>query len=218
MKHPWKKVWRSVKKAFHPRQKVQREQYLPKYNKYKVFSQAAYGINSATPVRGYHLDPGLSGAETKVFVNPITKHVTTAYRGTALSDKKRRWKDLASDLALATGLEKWNPRFQQADRHFQQVQGKYGKGYTYATTGHSLGGQISKYVNDRNKGKVQDNVAFSRGSGLFEGFRRKQKNTVDISNVNDMVSLGARASGGRQIREYTKKGLLKSHNLQALFA
>ena len=100
MKKTFKKVWSSVKKAFQPRQKLQREQYLPKYNKYKVFSQAAYGTNILHPVKGYHLDPGLSGPETKVFVNPTTKHVTTAYRGTALSDKRRRRKILPVILLL----------------------------------------------------------------------------------------------------------------------
>jgi hypothetical protein len=218
MKAPLKKIWSSVKKTFQPKQKLQREQYLPKYNKYKVFAQAAYKTNIPPAVGGYNVDPTLSSSETKVFVNPKTKHVTTAYRGTALADTKKRWKDVVSDLAIATGLERFNPRFQQADKHFQQVQQKYGKDYTYATTGHSLGGQISKYVNDRNKGKIKENVAFSRGSGLLEPFRKKQKNTVDISNVNDAVSLGARLSQGRQVREYTKKGLLHSHKLQALFA
>ena len=65
------------------------------------------------------------------------------------------------------------------------------------TTGHSLGGQISKYVNDKNRGKVHSNIAFSQGTGLLEMFKPKQHNTVDISNNNNIISLDARLQGGK---------------------
>ena len=38
-------------------------------------------------------------------VNPDTKEVVLSYRDTQLNSKKNRWKDLASDLAIATGTE-----------------------------------------------------------------------------------------------------------------
>ena len=124
------------------------------------------------------------------------KEVILAYQGTQLNSKKNRWKDLASGLAIATGTEKFNPRFRKADNHFRQVQAKYGTfGYKFTMTGHSLGGQVSKYVNDRNKGKVHKNIAFSRGSSLFDTFRPKQRNTYDVSHKNDWISLGARLQG-----------------------
>jgi len=164
---------------------------------------------------GYSLDPSLSNEETKVFHNPHTKEVTVAYRGTALN-KPSRWKDVRSDLAILTGTERHDKRFKEANRHFKGVTDKYGD-YNISTTGHSLGGQIAKHVNDSHKGKVKKNVVFSRGTGLFEPFRKKQENTVDVSNQHDLISLGARLQGGNQVVETKHKGLLESHNLGALF-
>ena len=53
---------------------------------------------------------GLSGDDTKVIVNPKMKEVVLAYRCAQLNSKKKRWKDLASELAIAGGMEKFNPR------------------------------------------------------------------------------------------------------------
>lgn len=191
---------------------------------YKKFAELGYAsVNDSDKIHktldgtGYHLDPSLSHDESKVFVNPKTKQVTIAYRGTALN-KKSRMKDLLSDWAITTGTEKKNRRFQQSAHHFNDVLNKYEKdGYTFNTTGHSLGGQIAKHVNDKYRGKVKDNVVFSRGTGFLEPFRRKYHNTVDISNRHDLISLGARLQGGKQIIEKKNKNLLESHNLGALF-
>jgi hypothetical protein len=99
------------------------------------------------------------------------------------------------------------------------VLAKYeGDGNVITTTGHSLGGQLSKHVNDSYKGKVHQNIAFSRGSGLLEPFRRKQQNTIDVSNRNDLISLGARLQGGKQLIERSNKSVAKSHNLDNLYA
>ena len=56
-------------------------------------------------------------------------------------------------------------------------------------TGHSLGGQITKHVNNLHKGRVKKNVVFSRGTGLLEPFHKKQ-NTVDMTNQHDLMSSG----------------------------
>lgn len=176
------------------------------------------GIGKTLDGSGYNLDDTLSSDEIKVFTNPTTKNVTVSYRGTAL-DKPSRWKDLKSDWAIATGQEKKDRRFRQAKHHFNDVLTKYGKnGFKINTTGHSLGGQLSKYINDEYRGRVNRNVAFSRGAGFLEPFRRKQPNTIDVSNKNDIISLGARLQGGKQMIEKKNKGLLESHNLTNLFA
>ena len=83
-------------------------------------------------------------------------------------------------------------------------------------TGHSLGGQITKHVNNLHKGRVKKNVVFSRGTGLLEPFRNKQ-NIVDMSNQHDLKSLGARLQGGNQVVETKHEGLLELHNLGVLF-
>ena len=78
---------------------------------------------------------------------------------------------------------------------------------------------MSKYVNDQNKGKVHKNIAFSRGSSLFDAFRPKQQNTVDVSHKNDWISLGARLQGGKQhVDTRQQMSGLKAHNLQTLYA
>ena len=169
-----------------------------KVSLYKQFSESAYHKKGGG-IGDYQLDDTLSSNEHKVYVNPKTKQVTVAYRGTDLKDKKTRFKDLKSDLAIFLGREKHDPRFQEADAHFQKVYDKYGNDYQLDTTGHSLGGQLSKYVNDRHRGKIQDNVAFNRGTGLFEPFRKKQANTLDVSHRKDVISWGARLQGGNQM-------------------
>ena len=196
----------------------------PNVKLYQDFSQYAYNSNTDDVQKkltdgntGYQLDPTLSSNEHKVFVHPGEKRAVVAYRGTALGDKKTRFKDLASDAAIAFGFENKDKRFKQADNHFKQVSEKYGD-YTIDTTGHSLGGQLSKYVNDNNQGKVSKNVAFSRGSGLLEPFRKKQRNTLDVSNAYDPISLGARLQGGKQVIETKSKGALGAHSLKGLYA
>ena len=235
------KAWRHTKRAvhklhkFHKRHTVtntildgitslrsNRESYDHHHlDKYKTFAKLAYDpiaqsedINRQTDPLGYRLDPSLSTDETKVFVNPTSKHVVTSYRGT----KPTRFKDLKSDVAIFRGNERTDPRFQQASDHFSKVSEKYGSSHSIDTTGHSLGGQLAKHVNDTHRGKVSKNVNFSRGSGLLEPFRKKQRNSIDVSNRNDLISLGARLQGGKQVIEEKDKSLLGSHDISALFA
>ena len=55
---------------------------------------------------GYNLDPSLSGNDKQVIVN----------RGIQLNSKKNSWKVLARDLAIGTGIEKFNPCFRNVDK------------------------------------------------------------------------------------------------------
>ena len=114
-------------------------------------------------------------------MNPATKEVTVVYRSTNLS--KPSWsKDLQSNVEIVTLLESYNPCFKQS--HFKGVEfeDKYKKDrYKVTTTGHSLGGQLSKYVNDENQGAVNTNMAFSHGIKLMEPFHKKQCNMVDVN-------------------------------------
>ena len=41
---------------------------------------------------------------------------------------------------------------------------------------------------------------------------------VDVSNKRDVISLGARLQGGKQMIEGSNKGVLGSHSLKTLFA
>ena len=83
---------------------------------------------------------------------------------------------------------------------------------------HSLGGQVSKYVNDQIKGKVRLNIAFSRGSSLLDAFCPKQQNKYDVSHRNNWISLGASLQGGNQHGDIRQQNSgLKAHNLQTQY-
>ena len=122
-------------------------------------------------------------------------------------------------MEIVTLLESHNPCFKQAKSHFKGVEfeDKYKKDrYKVTTTGHSLGGQLSKYVNDENQGAVNTNMAFSHGIKLMEPFHKKQCNMVDVSNKHGMISLGARLQGGKQLIEVSNKSVLGWHSLKTL--
>ena len=58
---------------------------------------------------------------------------------------------------------------------------------------------------------------FSCGTGLLEPFQKKQRNTVDVSNQHNLISMGARLEVGKQVVETKNKGLLEAHNLGAFY-
>ena len=82
---------------------------------------------------GYKYDDNLSSNDAKVFVDENGKP-NIAFRGT----HKMRFKDLKSDLAVLTGLQKYDTRFKESKRLTQLVKDKYGQ--EPDVFGHSLGG------------------------------------------------------------------------------
>jgi hypothetical protein len=211
--------------------KVMRLELTPENNRFKkydsvadrlrIFSQLAYKpmkyaseIHKKILPYGYVLDMDLSLDRVKVFVNYVWS-VTVAFRGTYTKTLGSIKDNLCSDIAIAFGLESSNKRFHDSNKLFHIVKDKY-PGYKIDVTGHSLGGQIAKYVTDRNLDVVDTNYIFSRGSGVFEPFRPKSDKTVDVSNWNDPISLGARLQGGNQLIETSKKDALFAHNIGAL--
>jgi hypothetical protein len=172
--------------------------------------------------KGYQLDSDLSDRETSVFVNPETKQVMIAHRGTDLSDPKTFLKDLKSDGNILIGKTRRDKRFLEAEEKFNQVKGKYSpEEYQLNVTGHSLGGALAKHVNQRHEGEIARDVNFSRGSSPFPGWLGKktakpQDNQVDISNAFDPISLGARMQGGNQVVDTTLRDPLDAHGLQHL--
>ena len=169
-------------------------------------------INANALTNGYLLDKKLSDAETKVFFNPTTKKVSVAYRGTVPTNRK----DLVSDWHILVGTERKDKRFQESAKNFERIRDRY-KGYDITTTGHSLGGQLSKYVSDAYPTAVSTNHAFSRGTGIREPFRKKDNRTVDISHGRDVISAMARAQGGKEAIDHSyKMSKLGAHDLGSL--
>ena len=100
-------------------------------------------------------------------------------------------------------MEKQNKRFKQSQEHLNKVKSKYGND-KIIVTGHSLGGSISEQLARCNPNI--NSVAFNRFSGPLQGFRKRPKNFIDISNCNDPLSNFSRSSGQKKIYIINNKG------------
>jgi hypothetical protein len=134
--------------------------------------EAANKFNNA----GYKYDENLSSNDAKVFVDENGKP-NIAFRGT-----KPRFKDYVSDLALLTGLEKYDTRFKESQRITQLVKDKYGK--EPDVYGHSLGGALAE--KSGSKGNI---ITDNKGVGVAGIGRTVPKNQQDYRNKNDFISL-----------------------------
>ena len=86
-------------------------------------------------------------------------------------------------------------RFKNAQSHLNKVKNKYGDN-NIIVTGHSLGGSISEQIARSNPNV--NSIAFNRGSGPLQSFRKRPKNLIDISNRNDPISYFSRSSKGKR--------------------
>jgi len=186
----------------------------------KKMSSAAYLRDSKKIAKkmagtGYKLDTSISTREHKVFLNPKTKKAVVAYRGTVPT----RMKDIKSDLAILTGREKKDKRFKDSVKVMDRVKKRY-PGYKFGTTGHSLGGQLATHVTRKRSKDVKRNISFSRGAGLKEPFRKRPKQTLDVSHKSDIISLGARLSRGKKgsniVDKSKRSHALDAHDLEKL--
>lgn len=173
------------------------------YSKDKVRSKQLSKYNA-----DYKYDPTLSTREHAVFTNPTEHKSVIAYRGTDFSDKRRWYKDVFSDLMIATGTQGLDPRNRRSVRAYDHVK-KSLPGYDVSVTGHSLGGSIANYVTNHRK-SVNSAIAFSRGTGPSEILRKKSNKVLDASNRADPISMFARMQnklqGKNQIVSKTKLG------------
>ena len=96
---------------------------------YKKMAESAYmkdpkNIMKKMAGTGYTIDNALSTPETKLFVDHAKRTVVSSFRGTQIFSKKGV-KDIISDIAIATGTERFNRRFKQAERQFEKAEMKY---------------------------------------------------------------------------------------------
>jgi len=153
----------------------------------KAFAAAAYeggAARSAAAAPGYVYDPKLSGKKTAVYVNPETRKVTIAHRGTDPKDRH----DIVNDIALAVGAFGRTARARKARKKTEEVGRKYA-GYEVTQTGHSLGGAVAAAEGKRTGGKV---VAFSRGAGVGSIGASRAPGQVDYVHKRDVAPLLSR--------------------------
>ncbi len=93
-----------------------------------------------------------------------------------------RFKDLKSDLALLTGLEKYDTRFKESQRITKLVKNKYQQ--EPKVFGHSLGGTLAE--KSGSKGTI---ITDNKGAGFWDIGKTIPKNQQDYRNKNNFISL-----------------------------
>ena len=101
---------------------------------------------------GYELDE--ANTDKDVLTAKRGNNVHINYTGTNVNSPR----DIISDVALATGVQRINPQFKERRQTTRQIMRQYGDEKDYSLGGHSLGGSIamntlkqSKSIRDRVK-------------------------------------------------------------------
>jgi len=101
---------------------------------------------------GYELDE--ANTDKDVLTAKRGNNIHINYTGTNVNSPR----DIISDVALATGVQRINPQFTNRRRTTRQIMRQYGDDSDYSLGGHSLGGSIamntlkqSKSIRDRVK-------------------------------------------------------------------
>lgn len=139
---------------------------------------------------GLEYQPELSDNEQQVYLDAKGKPIV-AFRGSTLHNLGKDW--WSSDVALATGLERYNPRFQKSEKLIQDVAARFGKPVT--TVGHSLGGSLAEYANPTGK-----NITLNKGVGLAQVLKPVSSKSINIRSAHDIVSYGEKLQKGNQTK------------------
>ena len=101
---------------------------------------------------GYELDEANTGKDVLTAKRGNNIHIN--YSGTNINSPR----DIISDVALATGVQRINPQFTDRRRTTRNIMRQYGDNNNFSLGGHSLGGSIamntlskSKSIRDRTK-------------------------------------------------------------------
>ena len=120
--------------------------------------------------------------------------------------------DVGTDATgIALGMKDSDPRFYNSNRLVQTLKHVY-PDYTIETTGHSLGGNLSKYVAEKNpdvKG-----IGYNTGSFVPDLFKQNPSNFTSIRTSNDVVSLFDRPSNTGGVIQTDTLNPLASHSVK----
>lgn len=128
----------------------------------------------------YDYKESLSNIDVSIWVNDsinavLGKSVIISYKGTqpkVLKEKRSFVRDLLSDLRIVMGVSSTSGRVAGAVKKFDTVYAKYGSGYKYYLTSHSLGGNINMNVNKQRAEKIHEVHNFNGAIGLSQGYLR----------------------------------------------
>ena len=134
-------------------------------------ARLANGSYRGSAVDGYDIDHELSNRDRTVYHNKEGKAVV-AFRGTDLSGRDNKWRDLGADALIGLGLQHLSKRFQGAHKTTDQTLKKYGR-ENVSLTGHSLGGTQSLYVHKKYPDLNLETHAFNPGLSPLDVKRSK---------------------------------------------
>jgi len=146
---------------------------------------------------GYELDERNTDADVLTAKKGNNIHIN--YSGTNINSPR----DIISDAALATGVQRINPQFTERRRKTRDIMRQYGNDRDYSLGGHSLGGSIalntvsqSKSIRDRVKVAHVFNPgytkAFHESIKVDQPIKRQLNDKVNIHRVKgDLVSAHA---------------------------
>jgi hypothetical protein len=119
---------------------------------------------------GYELDEANTDKDVLTATKGNNVHIN--YTGTNVNSPR----DIISDIALATGVQRINPQFKERRQTTRKIMRQYGDEKDYSLGGHSLGGSIalntlkqSKSIRDRTK------VAHVFNAGYTKAFHESIK-------------------------------------------
>lgn len=155
--------------------------------KFAILSRIAYetDLNKQKQIArqfGYEIDAEYSNKYHLVLIDKKNKDVVISFRGTDLKDIR----DIKSDIEVARNRKENDERFNEALDLFDKVKSEYSD-YKFNSVGHSLGGGISIYLNEK---RGIDAYAFNPASSPFVKENKVKDNVVIYRNSDDVISSG----------------------------
>ena len=177
----------------------------------QLYAQLSQGSYGGQPVEGWTIDPEFSNQNRTLYVNDASKKGVYSFRGTDITNRGNRWKDIGTDALLALGLKDVSSRFQNAQKATEGAIQKYGKD-NLTLTGTSLGGSQGIYVAQKtglpavvfNPGVSPLDVKRTKGAIMADTvanlLRPKSKsNVIAYTTVADPISVLTPFIGGVKV-------------------
>tara|TARA_R110000803_G_scaffold25287_2_gene60401 strand:+ start:1616 stop:2347 length:732 start_codon:yes stop_codon:yes gene_type:complete len=143
------------------------------------------GINKRIQKTGYEVDRKNSNRDILTLVNPVTKSVHIAHRGTNITTPT----DLSADLSIATGHTKSNKLFKNRTKKTEKALEAFPDHYA-SISGHSLGGTSayrSLLASSKVRERIESGFTYNMGATIFkDGPQDLSKD--DISNLKDKLT------------------------------